>query len=255
MSSAGIRRTKASIITAVLNGAEHIGRTLDSVADQDHADVEHVIADGGSTDGTLELIRAHRGGTARIISGRDSGVYEAFNKGLEAATGDVIAYLNCGDTYETRSAVSKSLFELDAYGVDAAFADVLIVDALRQSRVVRRYSSRRFTPGAMPFGFMPAHPTLFLRRRVYEEAGRYDPEFRIAGDFEFCVRVFIGRNTSYRYIPEALVRMPRGGLSNRGWRSTWEITKEMRRACRVHRVSTNWAKLCLRIPLKLAELA
>jgi glycosyltransferase involved in cell wall biosynthesis len=245
---------RVSIITAVLNGAPSIVRTLESVAEQDHPDIEHIVADGGSKDGTLAIVRASNGGAARVISGPDDGVYAAFNKGLRMATGDVIAYLNCGDSYESRSVISTVIRSLTTHNVEATFADILIVDPDRRSRVVRRYSSKRFSPKAMSYGLMPAHPTLFLRRQVYDAVGEYDPGFRIAGDFEFCLRAFVRRNTSYRYIPEALVRMPSGGLSNRGWRSKLEITDEMHRACRLNNVSTNWVKLCLRFPLKLAEL-
>jgi len=245
---------RVSIITAVLNGARSIARTLDSVAEQDHSDIEHIVADGGSKDGTLGIVRASHGGAARVISGSDGGVYAAFNKGLRAATGDVIAYLNSGDGYASSSVISKAVLSLTTFGVEATFADVLIVDPDRPSRVVRHYSSKNFSPKAMSYGLMPAHPTLFLRREVYEAVGEYDPGFRIAGDFEFCLRAFVRRNTTYRYIPEALVRMPSGGLSNRGWRSKWEITNEMHRACRLNNISTNWAKLCLRFPLKMAEL-
>jgi GT2 family glycosyltransferase len=101
---------------------------------------------------------------------------------------------------------------------------------------------------------MPAHPTLFLRREVYQRVGEYDTQFRIAGDFELCLRVFALNGVRYRYIPEPLVKMPRGGLSNRGWRSTWEITREMHRACALDGVHTNWAKLNFRIPLKIMEM-
>ncbi len=106
----------------------------------------------------------------------------------------------------------------------------------------------------MAYGLMPAHPTLFLRREVYQRVGEYDTQFRIAGDFELCLRVFGLNGVRYRYIPEALVTMPRGGLSNRGWRSTWQITREMQRACALDGVRTNWAKLNLRIPLKIMEM-
>jgi glycosyltransferase involved in cell wall biosynthesis len=246
---------RVSIITAVLNGAATIGRTLDSIAEQDYADLEHIVADGDSKDATLEMVRASRAGAARIISGSDSGVYAAFNKGLRAATGDVIAFLNAGDCYESATAVSRMVLALKTFAVEAAFADVLIVDPERRFRIIRRYSSKKFSPRAMTYGFMPAHPTLFLRREVYAAAGEYDPEFRIAGDFEFCLRAFVLRKTSYRYVPETLVRMPSGGLSNHGWRSKMEITNEMLRACRLNGIRTNWAKLSLRLPMKLTELA
>jgi hypothetical protein len=138
--------------------------------------------------------------------------------------------------------------------VQAAFGDVLIVAADNASRVIRRYSSRPFTPRRMALGLMPAHPTLFLRREIYQSVGEYDTNYRIAGDFELCLRVFAKRKTRYRYVPEALVRMPSGGVSNRGWRSKWQITREMQRACARDGVRTNFAKLCLRFPLKMLEM-
>jgi len=245
---------KASIITAVLNGAKEIDRTLDSVACQDYRNLEHIIADGGSEDATVEISCARNGGAARVISSPDSGVYDAFNKGLRAATGDVVAYLNCGDCYISPSIVSRVMHVMTTYNVDAVFGDVQIVERGKRSRVVRRYSSKRFSPRAMSYGLMPAHPTLFLRRKVYEAVGEFDANYRIAGDFEFCVRAFVCRSTSFHYIAEPLVRMPTGGLSNQGWRSKWEITREMMRACRRNGISTNWAKLCLRFPIKMLEL-
>lgn len=245
---------RVSIITAVLNGASEVGGTLDSVAQQDYPDVEHIVADGGSRDATVQIARVRNGGAARVISGPDSGVYDAFNKGLRAASGDVVAYLNSGDSYVSQSVVSRVVRAMTTHKVDAVFADLLIVEPDRRSRVIRRYSSKKFSPRAMSYGLMPAHPTLFLRREVYAAVGEYDPRYRIAGDFEFCLRAFVRRETPFHYLAEPLVSMPNGGLSNRGWRSKWVITDEMLRACRTHGVGTNWAKLCLRFPIKLLEL-
>jgi glycosyltransferase involved in cell wall biosynthesis len=244
---------KISIITAVYNGGNSIAATLNSVAQQDYNAIEHIVIDGGSTDRTLEMVHANNGRVALLISETDNGMYDAFNKGLRRVTGDAIGFLNAGDTYVSPTVISKVAAELST-GTQAVFADVLIVDEHDETRVVRRYSSKRFAPRAMAYGLMPAHPTLFLRRAVYQAVGEYDSRFRIAGDYEMCLRVFVKRNTSYRYIPEALVRMPRGGLSNRGWRSKWQITREMQRACARDGVSTNVAKLCLRFPYKALEM-
>jgi len=243
-----------SIITAVYNGAGTVVETLESVARQDHADIEHIVVDGASTDSTLAKIRVHGNRVARLISEPDAGVYDAFNKGLRVATGDAIAFLNCGDTYVSSGVVSRMKRELSHDGAEAVFGDVSIVDGQHNARVIRRYSSKRFTPHRMTFGLMPAHPSLFLRREVYQAVGEYDTRFRIAGDFEFCLRAFARRETRYRYVAEPLVRMPRGGLSNSGWRSKFEITREMRRACEINGVATSYAKLCLRFPLKMLEL-
>jgi len=245
---------KISIITAVYNGGDAIIATLESVAAQTHGEIEHIVVDGGSTDSTLENIQSNKSRLALLISEPDDGVYDAFNKGLRRATGDAIAFLNCGDIYASPTVVSQMAQELSHPEVEAVFGDVLIVDALNHARVIRRYSSKHFTPSRMKFGLMPAHPTLFLRRQIYEDVGEYDAHFRIAGDFELCLRAFARRNTRYRYIPEAFVRMPAGGLSNRGWRSKLEITREMHDACARDGVPTNFVKLCVRFPLKMLEM-
>jgi glycosyltransferase involved in cell wall biosynthesis len=243
-----------SIITAVYNGEASIAQTLQSVAGQDHDRIEHIVVDGASSDTTPAIVRTQGARVARLISEPDKGVYDAFNKGLRAATGDAVAFLNCGDTYTSPAVVSRMVRELAHDGVQAAFGDVSIVDVNDPAREVRRYSSRRFTPQRMSFGLMPAHPTLFLRREVYQAVGEYDTQFRIAGDFELCLRVFARRPTLYRYVAEPLVRMPRGGLSNDGWRSKLEITREMSRACHLNGVPTSYARLCLRFPLKILEM-
>ena len=245
---------RVSIITALYNAGESAAATLKSVAQQDYPLIEHIIVDGASTDNTLQIVRLNSERVADLISEPDLGVYDAFNKGLRRASGDIIAFLNAGDTYVSPRVVSRVLKEFSDNEVQAVFADLSIVDAHDESRVVRLYSSKRFTPRSMSYGLMPAHPTLFLRREVYSCVGEYDSSFRIAGDFEMCLRVFALRNTQFRYVSEALVRMPRGGLSNRGWRSKWHITREMKLACKINGVHTNILKLCLRLPLKMLEM-
>ena len=188
------------------------------------------------------------------MSESDAGVYDAFNKGLRLATGDVIAYLNCGDTYTGVGVVSRMVDALFRDGGHAAFADVFIVDCHDSNRIIRHYSSKWFSPKTMAYGLMPAHPSLFIRREIYRQVGEYDAKFRIAGDFEFCLRVFVTAAVQFRYVHEPVVRMPTGGLSNRGWRSKLTITKEMYEACKTNGVQTNFAKLCLRFPLKILEM-
>ena len=223
------------------------------MAEQDYPSIEHIVVDGASIDETVLRVHAHGTHVAQLISEPDTGVYDAFNKGLRCATGDVIAFLNCGDTYESSEVISRIAKEFGDSKCDAIFADLLIVDARDHSRVLRRYSSKHFAPKLLAYGVMPAHPTLFLRKTVYRSVGQYDSRFRIAGDYELCLRAFSLPSLTYRYIPKVLVRMPSGGLSNRGWRSSWQITWEMRRACAANGVDTNFAKLLSRLPLKLFE--
>jgi glycosyltransferase involved in cell wall biosynthesis len=245
---------KISVVTAVRNGASAIRPTLDSVAAQSYRDVEHVVVDGASTDGTADVVRAHGGRVAQLVSERDAGVYDAFNKGWRLATGDVVGYLNAADVYTSADVLGR-IAEAFSPDVDAVFGDVLIVDGETASRPLRVYRSNRFRPDRLAYGLMPAHPTLFLRRGLYERLGGYDASYRIAGDYELCVRLFVGQRIRYRYIVgPPMVRMPRGGLSNSGWRSTWTITREMQRACAANGVPTNLLKLCSRLPRKMLEL-
>jgi glycosyltransferase involved in cell wall biosynthesis len=245
---------KITIITAVYNGGETIAETLRSVGQQDYPSIEHIIVDGGSSDSTLPTIRANSSRISKLISEPDHGVYDAFNKGLQLASGDVIAFLNCGDTYASCSVVSRMANALASSGAESAFADLSIVDEMDFAREVRRYSSKHFKPNRLKFGLMPAHPTLFLRREIYRQVGTYDTRYRIASDYEYCLRTFLMRNTTYRYVPDVMVRMPSGGISNNGWRSKMQITREMFLACERLGVRTNFAMLCLRLPLKIMEM-
>jgi len=244
---------KVSIITAVRNGVASIATTLNSVAEQTHPDIEHVIVDGASTDGTVERVRALATRPVRLQSEPDRGVYDAFNKGLALATGDLVAYLNCGDSYWSPRVVADVVRRFGAGDVDAVFGDLIIVDAEDTRVAVRRYRSSRFKPSRIAYGFMPAHPTLFLKRSVYERYGGYDTSYRIAGDFEFIARVFPDPSLRYACLPDQLVRMPRGGLSTAGPRSNWIITREMQRACAKNAIPTNLLKLLLRFPVKITE--
>ena len=243
-----------SIVTVVRNAAAQIGDTLQSVRLQTGVDVEHLVVDGASTDGTLDVIRQHGQHVARSVSEPDRGIYDAFNKGLALATGDVIAFLNAGDTYIGDEVLAGIQGQFASHDVDAVFGDVLMVGATDPRRVVRHYRSAYFTPERLAYGFMPAHPALFLKRSVYERVGGYDASYRQAGDFELCVRVFLKGRIPYMHVPKAMVRMLAGGISNRGLKSRFINTREIRRACRTNGVATNYLKLSLRFPIKALEL-
>lgn len=245
---------KVSIITAIRNAERELPITLQSVAAQDHPDIEHIVVDGASTDETMEVVRREGRRVARALSEPDTGVYDAFNKGLALATGDIVGYLNAGDSYTSADVIHRIAAQFDRPGVDAAFGDIVIVEPDPPQRTLRRYRSGSFSPARLAWGFMPAHPTLFIRREAYARCGGYDPSYRIAGDFELCIRMFMGQRIRYAYLPEVLVRMPRGGLSNSGWRSKWIITQEMLRACRAHGIRSSYPRLFARFPVKLLEV-
>jgi glycosyltransferase involved in cell wall biosynthesis len=244
---------KVSLVTAVYNGVGTIARTIGSIAAQTHPDIEHVVIDGASLDGTAALVRSIGSRGLKLLSERDAGVYDAFNKGIRLATGDIIGLLNCGDTYFSPDSVSRVVSAFTDPAIRGAYGDVLIVDEADTTLAVRRYNSARFRPEMLAYGIMPAHPTFFVRRSVYEEFGLYDTSYRIAGDFEFVARVFSRAGIQCRYLNEVLVRMPRGGLSTSGPRASWRITREIRRACAANGIPTNYLKLFSRFAMKLPE--
>jgi glycosyltransferase involved in cell wall biosynthesis len=244
---------KISVITVAKNAAGTIQDTLRSVQAQDYPDVEHLIVDGRSTDATLTVVEKHGRHVARVVSEKDSGVYEAFNRGLKLASGDIIAFLNADDFYDSDQLLSQIAAQFQLHDVDVLFGDVLLVRADDTRSIVRYYSSRSFVPARLARGFMPAHPSMFVRRSVYDHFGGFNASYRIAGDFEWVARVFGHSPIRYRHLPKVFVRMREGGLSTRGIRSTVRITREIRRACSEQGIATNYLKLLSRFPEKMLE--
>lgn len=242
-----------SVITAVRNGVDVVGRTIDSVKEQTFQRIEHVVVDGASTDGTTEYLARRRSEIQAFQSRPDSGVYDAFNNGLALATGDIVGFLNAGDVFTDNHSLDNIVSCFKDASVDAVFGDVAMTSQTDPAKVIRLYRSNDFRPKLMRFGFMPAHPTVYMRRSIYDALGKYDTSYKIAGDFEYLLRVFLKRSARFTYIPRILVNMPVGGLSNRGWRSKWQITMEMKTACLRNQVNTNWVLLCLRLPIKTYE--
>lgn len=224
---------KFSIITVCFNSAATVRDTLDSVNAQDHPDLEHVVIDGGSRDGTVDLVQAHKRRPGAVVSERDRGIYDAMNKGLARATGEVIGLLNADDVLAHPGVISRLAREFADPAVDACYGDL---DYYRPdwSRAVRYWRSRPHAPGLMLRGWMPAHPTFYLRSELYRRHGGYDDRLRIAADFELCLRMLEVHRIRARYLPEVLVHMRTGGASNAGLRSIWRSNREASEALRRH---------------------
>ncbi len=240
---------KISIITAVLNGEESIGRTLRSVAVQDHPDIEHIVVDGKSGDRTLS-VASEFSHVAKTISQLDGGVYEAFNTGLSEASGDVVAFLNSGDSYISEDIVRvvAELFEDPL--LDVVFGDLVMTRSAEDDSRVRSYTSYWFSPRSIRWGLMPPHPTMFVRRRIYQETGGFDASYRIAGDFDFAIKLFLHRRARYRYVRRSMVHMPIGGISNRGIRSLLINSIELHRALQSNLIAASWFRILCRLPIK-----
>jgi glycosyltransferase involved in cell wall biosynthesis len=244
---------KISIITAVFNAGGTIEETLLSVAQQTHPEVEHLVVDGASSDATLEIIARHRDKLTRVVSEPDHGVYDAMNKGLALASGEVVGFLNADDVYAGKDVLARVVDIMERESLDALFGDVEFFRPEDPTQTVRRYRSARFSPDQIALGWMPAHPALFLRRRVYESYGLFRTDYRIAGDFEYCARIFHSKTLVYRSLPETLVRMRTGGISTSGWRNTVLLNREVLRACRENGIDTNILKIFSKYPAKLME--
>lgn len=244
---------KISIITVAYNAAHTIADTLESVAAQTHPGVEHIVVDGASTDSTLEVVKNHAQRITRMVSEPDQGIYDAMNKGLGLATGDVIGFLNADDVYADNGVLERVASIMEREELDALFGDAEFVSSARPDQPLRRYRSERFRPDRIAWGWMPAHPALFLKRSVYERFGTFRTDYRIAGDFELVARMFHGGTLVYRHVPEILVRMRTGGISTGGWRNTLLLNREVLRACRENGIATSLPKILSKYPAKLLE--
>jgi glycosyltransferase involved in cell wall biosynthesis len=242
---------KISVITVVHNAAATIEDTILSVASQAYRPVEHIIIDGGSTDGTMDLIRKHMDKIAVVKSEPDHGIYDAMNKGLALATGDIVGFLNADDIYADPHALDEIFSAIKEQNVDACYGDLVYVDKANIRKTVRYWKSRDYQDGLFERGWMPAHPTFYTRRWVYEKYGGYDTDYRRQSDFELTLRFLAVHKIKSAYIPKILVRMRRGGVS-RGLRHILEGNLEAYRACRRHSLDVSpffiaW-KILSRVP-------
>ena len=242
---------KVSVITVCRNAASTIVDTLHSVASQDYPNIEHLVIDGASTDQTVATVERSMPSITRLYSEPDRGIYDAMNKGVRLATGDVIGFLNADDVYASRQVVSNVAKRMVAELLDAVFGDVEFVS---QSKVVRRFTSRRFSPARLASGWMPAHPTLYMRKAVYDKYGPMKTDYRIGADFEYIARVFKDGALKYAYMDDVLVRMCIGGVSTRGISSMLTNYREVTRALRENGIPSSHCGMVLRYISKLSEL-
>lgn len=224
---------KISVITVVHNAVGTIADTLRSIAGQSYPDVEHIVVDGASTDGTRAVILENGAGVDKCVSEPDRGMYDAMNKGIALASGDVIGFLNSDDVYTDDTVLAQIAETFRKEDVDACYADLIYVDKTDMTKVTRYWKSRPYENGLFEKGWMPAHPTFYVRRWVYEKYGGFDLAYRRQSDFELTMRFLAVHHIKSAYIPRVLVRMRSGGAS-RGLMHILEGNIEAYRACRKH---------------------
>jgi glycosyltransferase involved in cell wall biosynthesis len=245
---------KVSIITVCYNSASHVEDAINSVAAQDYGNIEHIIIDGGSTDGTIALLEKHDGRIASWISEPDRGIYDAMIKGIGMATGEVIGLLNSDDFYYNSSIISQVAAAFEDQKIDAVYGDLIFIDPENLNRTVRTYSSAKWSPARFARGYMPAHPTFFVRRKYYEKFGLFETDYRIAADYEMLIRLLFVNKLKYKYLPLTMVKMRKGGVSSSGIKSNIVLNREIVRACRKHGIKTSALKIYPKYFNKVFEL-
>lgn len=240
-----------SIITPTFNSAATLRDTLESVHRQDYPALEHIIVDGGSNDNTLALASAFDG-PLRIISEPDQGLYDAMNKGLQRADGDIVGVLNSDDFYCHGQVISRIVDLMNRTDASVAYGDLCYVAASDKTRVVRYWRSGDYRPERFLFGWMPPHPTFFARRNLYDQLGGFNLALKLAADYELMLRFLYRHGLKAAYLPEVLVHMRIGGLSNSSWQHRLQANREDREAWRRNGLRpyffTTWLKPLRKIP-------
>lgn len=249
---------RISVVTITLNRAATLQRTMESVLAQTHPDVEHIIVDGGSTDGTADVVRSMepRYGTGRLrwVSEPDGGIYDALNKGLRMATGHVVGLLHSDDFFSGPDVLERVAATMDCdAAAEAVFGDVHYVRETDPQRCVRYYSGAGLRRGHMLMGIMPPHPSFYCRREVVERYGPYRTDIGLASDFEFMLRMLYVHRVRARYLPVDMVTMTVGGASTSGLRNHLRMLADIYRAFAIHRLPAGFLLAPLRYPAKLPE--
>ncbi|MFT5716073.1 MAG: glycosyltransferase [Oleiphilaceae bacterium] len=221
---------KVSIITATYNSAATISDTLQSLNVQSYENIEYIIVDGASKDNTLEVIKQQCSRVTTIISEPDKGIYDALNKGIEAATGDIVGYLHSDDLFAYPDAVKDIVATFTQYNTDAIYADLQYVSKDNTDTVVRLWQSGEYHRDKLTSGWMPPHPTFYMKRSCYEQFGLFDLSFKIAADYDSILRYLWQKKVSMSYLPKVTMKMRVGGASNRDLKNIILKTKEDIRA-------------------------
>lgn len=245
---------KVSIITVVYNRAKTIERAIQSVLNQSYKSIEYIIIDGASKDGTMQVVNQYRDQIAVIVSEKDKGMYDALNKGIQAATGDLIGILHADDEFASVHEIEKIVAHLQQHpSLDAVYGDVGFVREDEPNKIVRYYSSAIFKPALFVRGFMPAHPTFFCYKKHFEQYGMYRTDLDIAADFDLLVRFLYKQNLKTAYLPGMMVRMNLGGKSTSGIRSTLKINQEIKQILTEQQLPASYWRLYARYLIKLQE--
>lgn len=244
---------KVSIITVTMNSEKYLSDCINSVHRQNYRDIEHIIIDGKSTDGTLNIILQNLNHISYWVSETDRGMYDAINKGLEMATGDVVGILNSDDMFATADAVKSIVDCFETTGTDSVYGDLVYVDACNTQKILRYWKGVSYKRSRFRYGWMPAHPTFYMRRELIEQYGIYENHYYTAADYEFMARYLFLHKVSSRYIDTMLVKMRSGGISNENLKSRLRANRRDFLAMRKNKIPFSFFVSILKPLIKLPQ--
>lgn len=244
---------KVSIITVCFNSLSSLEKSIQSIIYQDYKNIEYIIVDGSSTDGSIDLINKYRDYISKFISEPDNGLYYAMNKGLDLATGDVITFLNSDDFYINNNIISDIANIFLKENINFLYADLLILSKHSNLRFSRYYSGFKSLNNLAKYGLMPPHPTFFISREVYNSIGFFNTKFTIAADFDLFVRISQYSDLRYFYLNFPIIIMANNGISNKGFASKLIIQKEIASSCVENNVNTYFFSFLIKIFYKLLQ--
>ena len=221
---------KISIITVAYNSANTIEDTIKSVLAQTYSNLEYILIDGASTDATMDIVQRYKENITTVVSEPDKGIYDAMNKGVKLATGDIVGILNSDDFYAHNEVLKRIVEKFQMSELEGVYADLDYVDAENTSQIVRKWRSGEYQLDAFKKGWMPPHPTFFVLNKVYKKFGSYNTTLRSAADYEFMLRVIHKENIRLGYLPEVIVKMRAGGISNASLKNRLKANREDRSA-------------------------
>jgi len=247
---------KISIITICYNSEKYIRSAIESVLNQTCGDIEYIVVDGDSKDATMDIVKTYEpkfGGRMKCVSEKDNGIYDAMNKGIAMATGDIIGILNSDDIYNGNDTIEKIVQCFQKENVDAVYGDLLYVNAENTNKIVRYWKSGHYKKNAFLWGWMPPHPAFFVKKEVYEKHGKFNTKLKSAADYEFMLRVIYKEKISLTYLPTILVKMRDGGESNQTIKNRVRGNREDREAWKINGLRPHWFTRYLKPARKLLQ--
>jgi glycosyltransferase len=237
---------KVSVITAVLSNRKYLSDAIESVLGQTHADIEYIIVDGGSTDGTIELVQSYGDKIDKFISEKDKGVYYALNKGIAMASGEVIALLHSDDFYVNRFVISQVVEAFKKQQCDAVYSNLYYVSNNNKDKIIRTWNAGIYKPDSFYYGWMPPHPAFFAKREVYQKYDAFNTELKFAADYELMMRFILKHHIHICYLPKYFIKMRVGGASNRSMGNRLKANIEDRKAWKINQMKPRLFTLLLK---------